>query len=269
MIDFSVCIELAFAEDDRSYPDRVRAAAESGFAAVEIWDWQGKPIGELGRALRETGTALHTLCAEGWQDKCQLGDPASHSRFVDRVKAAATIAAELDVPKIVVLAGNLVPGRERAAQLAAAGDALARASDAIATQPVELLVEVVNRAIEGPNALLQDSATTIALLRRLDRPNVRYLYDRYHAILNGEALGEVVGDAMDLVGHIQAADIPGRCELGAGAHDWIAELRWLLEAGYAGYVGIEAIPKGPSPAIHARAAALLRQAEASIASTSA
>ncbi len=264
MIDFSICIELAFAEDERSYPDRVRAAADSGFAAVEIWDWQGKPLGDLGLALRETGTALHTLCAEGWQDKCQLGDPASHPRFVERVAAAAAVATELGVPKIVVLAGNLVPGQGRAAQLAAARDALARASDAIASLPVELLVEVVNREFEGPNALLQDSATTIELLRKLGRPNVRYLYDRYHAILNGEALGEVVGDNMDLVGHIQAADLPGRCELGAGALDWVEELRWLIEADYSGYVGIEAIPKGPSALIHASAVELLQKAKASI-----
>ena len=153
-----------------------------------------------------------------------------------------------------------MPGWALDAQLSAAHDALAQASDAIAGLPVELLVEVVNRQFEGPNALLQDSQTAITLLRRLGRPNLRFLYDRYHAILNGEPLGWAIAGNIDLIGHIQAADIPGRHEFGAGTHDWAAEFRWLEQAGYAGHVGIEATPLGPSEALYEGATAVLRRA---------
>lgn len=258
MIDFSVSIEMAFAEAGPSFPDRVRAAADAGFRAVEIWDWREKPLQELGQALRQTDTELHTLCVEDWRDKCRLGDPDSHAEFVRRVSEATVVAAELGAPKLVVLAGDLVAGTDLDGQRAAAIDALARASDAVSALPVELLVEVVNRQFEGPNALLQDSATALHLLRRLNRPNVRFLYDRYHAILNGEPLGSSVDANMDLVGHIQAADVPGRHEFGTGEHDWAGELRWLLASGYDGYIGIEAEPLGPSRALHSGALALLQ-----------
>jgi hydroxypyruvate isomerase len=158
---------------------------------------------------------------------------------------------------LVVLAGDMVPGSDVAIQQQAMIDALARASDAISSLNVELLLEVVNRQVEGPNALVQDSATAIALLRKLDRPNVRFLYDRYHAILNGEPLGWAVDANIDLVGHIQAADVPGRHEFGSGSHDWSREFAWLLARGYAGYVGIEAMPVGPSQTLHSDARALL------------
>jgi hydroxypyruvate isomerase len=219
VIDFSVSIELAFAEEDRPFPDRVRAAAAAGFPAVEIWDWRDKPLAALGLALRETGTKLETLCVEDWRDKCQLADPAEHAEFVRRVVETARVAVELGCPKLVVLAGDRRASMGLETQLGAAGEALAWASDAIAELPVELLVEVVNRQLEGPNALLQDSATALELLRRLDRPNVRFLYDRYHAILNGEPLGWAVAGNMPLIGHIQVADIPGRheCVRGRGA----------------------------------------------------
>jgi len=258
VIDFSVSIELAFAEGDRPFPDRVRAASDAGFPAVEIWDWREKPLAELGQALRDTGTKLETLCVEDWRDKCQLADPAEHAEFVRRVSETAAVAVELGCPKLVVLAGDIRAGVPRETQLAAAGDALARAADAVAELPVELLVEVVNREFEGPNALLQDSASALELLRRLGRPNVRFLYDRYHAILNGEPLGWAIAGNMELVGHIQAADIPGRHEFGAGAHDWTTELGWLLQAGYAGLVGIEATPVGPSAGLYEAARAVLR-----------
>lgn len=260
MIDFSISIELAFAEGDRSFPDRVRAAAAAGFPAVEIWDWRDKPLDALGRALRDTGTKLETLCVEDWRNKCQLADPAEHAEFVRRVSETAAVAVELGCPKLVVLAGDISAGVALETQLATAGEALARAADAIADLPVELLLEVVNREFEGPNALLQDSESALELLRRLGRPNVRFLYDRYHAILNGEPLGWAVEGNMQLVGHIQVADVPGRHEFGAGGHDWEAELSWLLQAGYAGFVGIEAMPVGASDGLYAGAQAVLQRA---------
>jgi len=265
VIDFSVSIETAFAEArDATFPDRVRAAADAGFSAVEIWDWRDKPLRELGVALRETGTQLHTLCVEDWRDKCQLGDPASHAEFVSRVVQAAEVGVDLGVPKLVVLAGDALADIDRDTQLAAVGDALARASDAIAVHPIELLIEVVNRQFEGPNALLQDSRSAVQLLRRLDQPNVRFLYDRYHAILNGEELGWAIVGNMHLVGHVQAADVPGRHEFGTGSHNWLEEFAWLMAAGYTGYVGIEAHLIAPGERVLAQARALLQQATLSV-----
>jgi hydroxypyruvate isomerase len=261
VIDFSLCLETGFADNGLSFPDRVRASADAGFSAVEIWDWRDKPLRELGVALHETGTRLHTLCVEDWRDKCQLGDPASHEEFVSRVSQAAEVAADLGVGKLVVLAGDIGPHIEIDAQLAAARDALARASDAIAAQPVELLVEVVNREFEGPNALLQDSRNALQLLRELDRANIRFLYDRYHAILNGEALGWAIKDNMDLIGHVQAADVPGRREFGTGTQDWTKEFGWLLAAGYDGFVGIEAILISELHAVLAEAHSLVECAQ--------
>lgn len=62
---------------------------------------------------------------------------------------------------------------------------------------------------------------------------------------------------MALIGHVQAADVPGRHEFGTGTIDWAGELAWLQNAGYGGYVGIEGIPLGDSSRVYAAARALL------------
>jgi hydroxypyruvate isomerase len=263
MIDFSVCIETAFAEGDRAMPDRVRAAADAGFPAVEIWDWRDKSLSELDRALRATNTELHTLCVEMWRDKCQLADPGSHDEFIASVEHSAAVALDLGTPKLVVLAGDVIPGRDVDAQRNAAVDALVRASDTVAQSGLELVVEVVNRQFEGPNALLRDSATALDVISRVGRPNVKFLYDRYHAILNGEALGSAVEGQMELVGHIHAADVPGRHEFGSGEQNWTEELAWLIRAGYEGFVGIEVLPIGDSSGLHAAAQSMLTAARTS------
>lgn len=261
MIDFSVCIETAFAEGGRAVPERVRAAADVGFPAVEIWDWQDKSLPDLGRALVETNTELHTLCVETWRDKCELADPRSHEEFIARVERAASVAVELGTPKLVALAGDAIPGLDVTSQRAAVVDALARASDLVAKLNLELVVEVVNRQFEGPNALLQDSASALEVVRQVDRPNVKFLYDRYHAILNDEPLGWAIDTQMDLVGHVQAADVPGRHEFGTGSQDWVDELAWLIRAGYEGYVGIEIVPAADSRDLYAGARSILTAAQ--------
>jgi len=262
MIDFSVCIETAFAQGGRSVPDRVRAAADAGFPAVEIWDWWDKPLPELRRALTATNTELHTLCVESWRDKCQLGDPQSHDEFIARLERAAAVAVEFATPKLVVLAGDVIAGREPAPQRQAVVEVLQRASDVVAPLGLELLVEVVNRQFEGPNALLADSASALQVIRAVDRPNVKFLYDRYHAILNGEPLGSAIAGQMQHVGHVQAADVPGRHEFGTGEEDWVTELGWLLGAGYQGYVGIEIEPTTDCTNLYDDARSLLTAAEA-------
>lgn len=262
-IDFSVCIETAFAEGERSVPDRVRAAADAGFPAVEIWDWQGKPLPELRRALSETNTELHTLCVESWRDKCQLGDPQSHEEFVARVERAAAVAIDLGTPKLVVLAGDCIADRDVALQRSALIDVLRRASDVVGSG-LELAVEVVNRQFEGPNALLADSAGALQVIRRVERPNVKFLYDRYHAILNGEPLGGAIAGQMQLVGHVQAADVPDRHEFGTGEQDWVQELAWLIQAGYNGYVGLEILPQAASTGLYAGARSILTAAQSRV-----
>ncbi|MGX9889264.1 TIM barrel protein [Streptomyces sp. NPDC002276] len=257
MIDFSACVELMFLEGERPLDDRVRAAADSGFRAVEIWEWWDKDLPRLARALEATGTRLITLCVESWRDKCDLGDPSSHDEFLTRVRAAADAARQLNTPGLVVLAGDVVPGIAPAAQLRNTAEVFARAGEEVGGSGLELLVEVVNRAHEGPHALISDSRTALSLLRAIDLPNVRFLYDRYHAILNGEPLGAEIQDAVPLIGHVQAADIPGRHEFGTGTVDWAIELAWLHKAGYDGYVGIEATPLGDSGQVYAAARAFL------------
>lgn len=257
MIDFSVSIEMMFTENDQPFDDRVRAASAAGFPAVEMWDWADKDLSRLARALQQTGTQMHTLCVETWRARRQLADPASHAPYLRRVREAADAALRLNTPKLVVLAGDALDGIDTGVQRRNVADVLSRAADTVAGDGIELIVEVVNRRFEGPNALLSSSKAALDVVRTTRHPNLKFLYDRYHAILNGEALGQDVADAMPLVGHVQAADVPGRHEFGTGTIDWVAELAWLRDNGYAGYIGIEGSALGDPHRVYADAQALL------------
>jgi hydroxypyruvate isomerase len=68
--------------------------------------------------------------------------------------------------------------------------------------------------------------------------------DLYHAQIGEGNLVELVRDCLSLVGEIQVADVPGRCEPGTGEVHYPAIARALRDLGYDGVVGLEAWASG-------------------------
>ena len=70
--------------------------------------------------------------------------------------------------------------------------------------------------------------------------------DLYHAQIGEGNLIQLVQENVALVGEVQVADVPGRCEPGTGEINYPAVARALAEAGYRGVVGLEAWASGDS-----------------------
>ena len=90
--------------------------------------------------------------------------------------------------------------------------------------------------------------TSADALRVLDRvgPGARFLCDVYHLSVNGEDPAAVIRRHADRIGHVQVADAPGRHQPGTGTVDVDGCLAALEDVGYAGWVGLEYAPLGPS-----------------------
>jgi hydroxypyruvate isomerase len=73
---------------------------------------------------------------------------------------------------------------------------------------------------------------------------VKLLFDAYHQLLMGEDIEAELTGSIDLVGHVQIADIPGRHEIGSGSIDWVEQLAALDRLGYRGAYGVEYRPTG-------------------------
>ena len=83
------------------------------------------------------------------------------------------------------------------------------------------------------------------IVRRVDSPAVKLLFDIYHVqVMNGDVIRHLE-QHQDILGHIHTAGCPGRGNL----DDW-QELNYkaimhkLLDIGYKGYVGQEFLPQG-------------------------
>src|SRR5205814_1741444 len=99
------------------------------------------------------------------------------------------------------------------------------------------------------------TADALSILQEVDRPPVKLLFDIYHQqISEGNVLRNLTGNIAK-IGHVHAADNPGRHEPGTGELNYPVIFRKLDEAGYAGYVGLEYRPSAdPTATLRSMAA---------------
>jgi hydroxypyruvate isomerase len=241
MYRLSANIELLFTEFG-DHPDRVRAAADHGFEAVEIWGLQGKDLPALGRALEQAGASLITLVGP----RAQFMLDPNHEPFYQVLRDSVNAAQDLGCAGVVVSSGIGNPGIKRAEQLRRLVDVFSRAAEITEGTRVMLLLENLNTRVDHPGTLLDLTSECLDVIRGVGAPSFRLLYDLYHSLTMGEDPSVVLKDAIDLVPHVQIADVPGRGEPGTGDVDWPARLAELRQLGYSGIVGLEFTPSKPS-----------------------
>jgi hydroxypyruvate isomerase len=105
---------------------------------------------------------------------------------------------------------------------------------------VTFCLENLNTAVDHPGVPFAKAADTMALVEAVGSPGLRLMLDIYHAQIGEGNLVELVRRCGDLIGEVQVADVPGRCEPGTGEISYPAIARALDEIGYRGTVGLEA-----------------------------
>ena len=83
----------------------------------------------------------------------------------------------------------------------------------------------------------------VELIRRVDSPNMKLLFDIYHVqIMNGDVIRRI-HQFKEYIAHYHTAGVPGRGELDNTQEiNYPAVMRAILETGYQGYVAQEFIP---------------------------
>ena len=239
MYRFAANLEWLFTEAGTNTADRVRAAAAYGFEAVEIWEWRNKDLPRLKDALAEHSVLLLSLIVD---PKMNITDRANQSRYLRAVEESLVVALRLGAPNLVAVAGDDQPGIPRDEQHDALVDTLVAAARILAGTGVTLVLEPLNSRVDHAGTFLDTTSDGLRVIRDVDRAEVRLLFDAYHALVMGELIDVELEGSMELVGHVQIADVPGRHEIGTGQIDWAANLATLDRLGYRGFYGLEYLP---------------------------
>jgi hydroxypyruvate isomerase len=150
----------------------------------------------------------------------------------------------LDPQGLPVVPVEIVSG----AMWLAAVDTLRRVADLGRREGVVFCLENLNTVVDHPGTPFARAADTAALVAAVDSPHLRMNLDLYHAQIGEGNLIELVRATRHLVGEVQVADVPGRCEPGTGEIAYPSVARALADTGYDGVVALEAWASGDSTA---------------------
>lgn len=242
----AVCAEMVFR--DLPVEERVRIIDDLGFA-VEIWDWTAKDV----EALAATGARFTSMTGYVEGD---LTDPAGADALLRTAEQSIAVAHRLGTPNLNLHGTGLdprgLPVRPvevvTGAMWLAAERTLCRVAELGEREGVVFCLENLNTEVDHPGTPFARAADTHSLVAAVDSPHLRMNLDLYHAQIGEGNLIELVRRSVDLLGEVQVADVPGRCEPGTGEIAYPAVAAALHDAGYRGVVGLEAWASGDSHA---------------------
>ena len=136
-------------------------------------------------------------------------------------------------------------GAERAIQHESIVAALTAAKPILEDTGVTVMIEPLNTYVNHPGYYLWSSAEAFEIVRQVDHPLVKVVYDIYHQqVMEGNIIPSVTGN-LDCIAHLHSAGHPGRHELQYGENDYRVIFEAVDKAGYQGACGLEYNPLMP------------------------
>lgn len=247
---YSCCIEMLFTEYD--FPERIRKAREAGFDCVEFWCWENKDLDAIEAVQKETGMEIAIMQGnlEG-----RMVDPRDLELYLDGVKRSVDTAGRLGVKNLFLMSDIMKEDRSvletpyaisKEEKMKATAKVLRELIPIAEESQITFVIEPLNTLVDHKGYSLCSSEEGARLIREVNHPGIRLLYDAYHMqIMEGNII-DTIGDIWDTFGYFHIADVPGRCQPGTGELNYANIVAALKKTGYDKYIGFEFLPKGVS-----------------------
>lgn len=242
-VPFKLSVMLWTVYKPLPFDQRLEKMAEAGYHAVELVnefkDWSDDDFRKANAKKRSLGIVFDSTAGVGKG----IADPSGRDAFLTDLKNFFPVAAKLECPTIIVLSGNRVEGVSHEAHHMACIEALKPAADMAAKENVTLMLENIDQE-ENPKYYLTSVAEGFEIIRKVDNPHAKFLYDFYHEQISEGNLIEKLEKNIDQVGLVHIADVPGRHQPGTGEINYASIFRKLAELKYDRYAAMEFMPVG-------------------------
>jgi D-psicose/D-tagatose/L-ribulose 3-epimerase len=216
-----------------------------GYQGIEVPIFDTSPAAvegyeRLGERLADLGLEALGVGARSADDSPISPDPAVRQRGLQATNAAVDICASLGARTICgplgaplgYFTGTGPTDEERKHSV----ESLRAAAEHAATRDVTIVVEYLNRF---EMYLINCAADAAALVREVDHPNCRLMYDTFHAHIEEKDPRAALQECQDVLVHFHASE-NDRGTPGTGQVAWDETFAALKEIGYDGWIVIEA-----------------------------
>ncbi|MEI7833180.1 MAG: TIM barrel protein [bacterium] len=230
----SICTDMLFAGIPT--PEAMRLVKAVGADAVEFWGTNGKDLAAIAAVSREIELPVATFCAPGTPS---LISPEGPTGFAAALRESVGYCDTLGCRQLIVTSGSPQGGWTPAQMHARLVESVLNAVPVLEEYDLVLTLEPLNASEQS---YLCNSREAFDICRMANNPHLRVLYDAYHMqYMEGNLLNTLLGN-LAAVGHIHAANLPGRTSPAVGEINYPYLIKKMDEAGYTGYMGLEYKP---------------------------
>jgi hydroxypyruvate isomerase len=180
--------------------------------------------------------------AETMTIKQGLNRKENHAAIEQAFRTNIPLAAKAGVPNVIAFPGNRdgMSDEEGAANTVAG---LNRLRPIVEDHGITICLELLNSKIDHPDYMADNSAWGVRVMREVNSPHVKLLYDIYHMqIMEGDLI-DTIQRNIGWIGHFHTGGVPGRHELDDSQEiNWHAVARAVADSGFRGYFAHEFIP---------------------------
>jgi hydroxypyruvate isomerase len=216
--------------------DLCRSLKDMGLTAIDLVE---EPDWEMVR-----GSGL--VCSMAYGGAGTISDGlsvrANHDPIVANLTRSIPKIARLGFPNVITFFGNR-RGMSDAEAISTCVAGLNRVKGLAEDQGVTVCVELLNSKVDHPDYLGDRSWFGIEVVRSVDSPRVKLLYDIYHMqIMEGDVI-RTIRDNHEWIAHYHTGGVPGRHELDESQElNWRAVATAIAETGFQGYLAHEFVP---------------------------
>ncbi len=215
--------------------DLARAGADMGLSGIDLIDHNEWPTAQK-YGLVPAMTPGAGDIPNGWNRK------ENHSRLENEMRENIERAAAAKVPNVITFSGNRkgLPddqGKENCII------GLSKVKKMAEDSGITICLELLNSKIDHHDYQCDHTAWGVDVMKGVDSPRVKLLYDIYHMqIMEGDII-RTIRDNIQYIAHFHTGGVPGRHEL-----DDTQELQWrtvakaIADLNFQGYFAHEFVP---------------------------
>jgi len=253
MAQIGVCIEPFFT--GLPYEQRIEKISEIGFRVYEFWfhnrKFDGKAlidemknfekIAELNEKYNLTTSDFVFNHPDGGII-ASLIDKKDRNRLLGSIGEMIGQAKKIGCSRFISGSGNRVQRISSKESIENMIESLKMLMDICEKENITILLEPFNTRVDHPDYFLDDPFLCIDIVKRVESPNLKMLYDIYHMQIMSGNLLDFIGENIEYIGHFHIAGVPGRHEPFTGELNYRYIVDEIDRMGYDGYFGLEYWP---------------------------
>ena len=227
---------------DESHDGILEQIKEIGYDGVEvpIFEHDAAAFQRLGGKLDELGLERTAVTVSTGDANPISPDSSVRAEAVTRLKGAVDMCELVGAPMLCgpyhSALGEFSGAMPSEEEWANGKATLREVADYAGEKGGTLVLEYLNRF---ELYFLNSAADCARFVREVDHPNLRMMYDTFHANIEEKDITEAVKSCIDVCAHVHISE-NDRSTPGSGGVDWDTSFAALKEVGYEGWMVVEA-----------------------------